>query len=520
LLTAISVRNVRLFRGDWRFELRPLTLFCGSNSVGKSTLLKIPVLLREIQGPLSADLSGASRLRLQGPRLDLGNFKTFVSDQDESLDVGIGLEIADRMATRRLDVLRSLSARTATPTGQGSRFEPYRLAARFDYRAPDRLSRLTGGRHDGYLAHADFALSDSERQLLYWEVDRETGTRDTLDTFGEYAFMMPEAYFRRISPRASASTPEPDAIEGGRVRFGSHLFGLLPGILVARRTKRTAVRNSERPYHLPLPPHIAEATADFRVALEAVRYLAPLRAPARRYYVAGGASIPDWDTTGEFLPYVLRDNRGRRVTFFPPGNLVEKRRTTLQAACDLWLHYLRTGDFDASEHESEVAVSSFKEALVEVRMRSTGGRQLHALVDSGFGYSQVLPILVSCLIAPVGSVILVEQPEVHLNPALQVRLAEFFVAVVRSGRQVIVETHSEHIVNAIRVLVAEDQSHELLDSVLVTYLEDRGGEIERLDLSVNADGTVREWPRQFFGEALELSARLMSAQRQRLQTPS
>jgi predicted ATPase len=149
-------------------------------------------------------------------------------------------------------------------------------------------------------------------------------------------------------------------------------------------------------------------------------------------------------------------------------------------------------------------------------LKSTTGSQSHAVADSGFGYSQVLPIIVRCLLAGEGDSILIEQPELHLNPALQVRLAEFFIAISRAGRQIVLETHSEHIVNALRVAAAEDPSGTIATSIAMYYVA--SGDRPKLhELHVQPDGTVPDWPTEFFGEALALSGRLLRAQRRFLQ---
>jgi predicted ATPase len=181
----------------------------------------------------------------------------------------------------------------------------------------------------------------------------------------------------------------------------------------------------------------------------------------------------------------------------------------------LWLHYLRTGE-SAIDRGRELQISALRDTFVEVRLRSSGSDALHALIDSGFGYSQVLPVVVSCLLADQGETVLIEQPELHLNPALQVRLADFFLAVVRNRRQVILETHSEHLVNALRVLAVEDETGQFHDQVGLTYLDDSLGALRKIDLHIQADGTVADWPSHFFGEALTLSARLLAAQKRAL----
>ena len=118
VLTAIHVRNVRLFKGDWTFDLGPLTVICGTNSAGKSTLLKVPLLLQQSESLTGDSYESDGALRLQGPRLDLGEFsghsfrtKTKISrcisgwnlkTHSGQLDYGSSLAEADRDRRRQV----------------------------------------------------------------------------------------------------------------------------------------------------------------------------------------------------------------------------------------------------------------------------------------------------------------------------------------------------------------------------------------------------------------------------------
>lgn len=92
------------------------------------------------------------------------------------------------------------------------------------------------------------------------------------------------------------------------------------------------------------------------------------------------------------------------------------------------------------------------------------------------------------------------------------RVAEFLVAMVRSGKQIIIETHSEHIVNMIRVLTAEDEDEELAERCGIFFLDAETQLPIVHDLSIKPDGTVPKWPYNFFGEAVSLTGRMLRAQ--------
>ena len=121
----------------------------------------------------------------------------------------------------------------------------------------------------------------------------------------------------------------------------------------------------------------------------------------------------------------------------------------------------------------------------------------------GVGVSQLLPVLVLCLLSEPGSVILLEQPELHLHPALQQRLADFLIAIARSGRQLIVETHSEYMVSRLRRRIAEDPDDELLSISKVIFAERDGqtGITTYRDVELSPYGDIDEWPKGFFDQA-------------------
>ena len=148
---------------------------------------------------------------------------------------------------------------------------------------------------------------------------------------------------------------------------------------------------------------------------------------------------------------------------------------------------------------------------VEINLKSFDGKSLHSLADTGFGYSQVLPIIVKGLMARKGSTIIVEQPELHLNPALQVRLADFFISLIRSGKQVIIETHSEHIVNTIRTRTATDKTGYLSSNTKIYFIDIERNKPIIHDMNIREDGTVPKWPLKFFREAANLTGELLRA---------
>jgi hypothetical protein len=261
-------------------------------------------------------------------------------------------------------------------------------------------------------------------------------------------------------------------------------------------------------------------------------YLGAIRDPARRFYLQ-----PDVAKLKHSEPLRLLLNAEQLgITYEVPGSTVEQEVVSFEAgtkitrfetvkappiagflseALDVWLCYLRTGRTNLSSRR-EFLSSKRGGMIFEQSLRSPYG-SLFPLSDSGFGFSQLLPILAVCLAAPALGIqtVLVEQPELHLNPALQVRLAEFLLSC-SSNVQVIVETHSEHIVNSLRALAAEGRFTLPSDHVKLLYISASGDNPTTHDLSLDNNGDIAGWPPEFFGEALGLSARILRAQSARL----
>jgi predicted ATPase len=117
----------------------------------------------------------------------------------------------------------------------------------------------------------------------------------------------------------------------------------------------------------------------------------------------------------------------------------------------------------------------------------------------GFGYSYILPIIVSGLIARDGEILIVENPEAHLHPAAQSRLTKFLAKVASCGVQVFIETHSEHILNALRVVsVSKDYEIKNTDISILYFQNDENQLVT--PIPINPDGGIDTWPDGFFDQ--------------------
>jgi predicted ATPase len=530
MITQVSLRNVRLFADETRtFRLAPLTVFCGSNSSGKSTILKIFPLLRQSQGIRESAEEESGKLRFKGTQVDLGNYSSLVSNNETSRQIQLGIRISNDAPRDFIAFLRYLKE------NKGGEFKPpdnpdeavtYELDCSFQFlsdtqssagSAPPKPAKLAGGA----LLKAEFAILQNGETLLSWSTEKLETPKDksapspfTDEPYQRlYKFHIPTALFQKIG---MADQILPHASERPEVTtLIALLKGLLPALIIADPKPdpdSQPAPNQHDWQRWPLPTVIDWQFEHFKHALQDLHYVAPLRSPGKRYYVADLDVVPGMDPTGEFLPYILRDKCTAPVINALPDALGKRKEQSLAEALGGWLRYLRTGNFkgdDAKQTEFELATP---EILVELKLNSLHDSRKHSLADSGFGYSQIVPVLVRGLLVPPDGTLIVEQPELHLHPALQVRIADFFLAMSSIGKQIIIETHSEHLVNALRVRAAEDPHNKLHSLCKIYYLSTDSDKPQVHDLSVQPDGSLSEWPESFFGEALTLSGRLLRAQ--------
>ncbi len=126
------------------------------------------------------------------------------------------------------------------------------------------------------------------------------------------------------------------------------------------------------------------------------------------------------------------------------------------------------------------------------------------LADVGFGVSQVLPVVVALLNAPRGSTVLLEHPEIHLHPKIQMDLVDFFIfAAKQRDIQIVFESHSEYMLARLQRRLAESNGSDsslTTDDVKLYFcsLQDNRSVLEPLE--VNPNGSIENWPHDFFGD--------------------
>ena len=148
-------------------------------------------------------------------------------------------------------------------------------------------------------------------------------------------------------------------------------------------------------------------------------------------------------------------------------------------------------------------------SAISLRLRSNAKSDFQRPQNVGFGLTQLFPVLVEMLAARPGDIVIVENPEVHLHPKAQQDIGELLALVASCGVQVIVETHSDHVLNGIRLAVKRRGSVEPSQVEIHFFSRDIDGASRHLSPKIDADGRLDAWPEGFFDQFDQALAALL-----------
>jgi predicted ATPase len=217
-------------------------------------------------------------------------------------------------------------------------------------------------------------------------------------------------------------------------------------------------------------------------------YIGPLREYPHRIYEV---SNENYDTVGP---------KGENMT-----NLIKKHFPKRNKALDFWVKKFGFGDW--------LELAKLYGNSYSIRFRDKINPKIYTCIaNSGFGASQILPLIIQALVAEKESLTIAEQPEIHLNPKLQCELADLFVYMTKRDQKVIIETHSEYLLLRLRKLVAEKSISS--DDIAIYFVKKEDGISNIKEVKIQKDGHINneDWPNDFFEESLKESLGLATEQ--------
>ncbi len=503
-MEAIRIKNLRNLADTGLVKIRPITVLLGLNSSGKSTFLRSFPLLRQ-----SAESKTTGPLLWFGRYVDFGSFSDALrrNSQSEVIELEFEIDTAKLTMPRRIVQLPMFSeqklivgvAVAEDPQGEITKavscklnFFNHEIEIGFDFYGKVNKYTVNGSSFldlgNSYL----MALSSTIVPSIYAnptkikDPDYNSALSPDYSLFQYFYREFRKLFYKSTKARTVLSTiasiridyDEAMLLNIKRAPGGQYWKNKVSNIAIDSDVFRQ-MRNGIIAYWVPplltaIDMYIARCCAD-------VNYIAPLRATAERYYRSQDLSVNEVDFRGTNLSMFLR-------------SLNDVDRNNFQD----WMSEL----FGISVMAKSVG------GHISLEVHEPDG-QKYNLADVGFGLSQLLPIVVQLWVAlkqgkrqrnNIPITFAVEQPEVHLHPALQAKMADLFVSSVSNsegGLRILVETHSEAIVNRIGDCISKGLIRS--EDVQVVIFERKRSDLAHLANSIyDEEGVLIDWPYGFF----------------------
>lgn len=439
----LKIENFKIWQDTGNIRMAPITLFFGTNSSGKSSIGQFMMMLK--QTVESPDRKAVFYPGGKNSAVQLGSYKEMVFHRNPELKMSFEYqwEIIDT-----LKVKDSLSGKNYS--GDALSFN-----AQIGLDTKDQQSLLVD--------NLKYILTDKTNEL-----SMSIGMKRRPDSKSEYKVESNKYTLKRKQGRGWSP--------GAPVRF----YGF-PDEVVA--------------YHQNAD-FVQELNLRHEKLFRSLFYLGPLRTRAERLYSWTGIEPESVGYSGENTIAAILAARNRRIS------LGYKRPTKLFEE----IIALKLKDMGLIEDFKVNPISEQRQEY-EVKIRTKGSKDWVDLPDVGIGVSQVLPVLVQCFYAPANSIIIMEQPEIHLHPSAQAALADVMIDVISSREdgkdrniQLIIETHSEHFLRRLQRRIAENTIPQDKVSAYFASVSKAPAKLE--SLQIDEFGNILNWPENFFGDEM------------------
>jgi len=437
MISKIWIKHFKAISCSNEIEIKPITIICGKNSSGKSSIIQSLLLLKQtLNNPSFAN----SELALEGDYLHYSHLSDISHRLPHANTAKIDYEfelVSDGQVLGRYGFSFRQSA-----ASQKSRKGPYI----FDIR---------------------WCEDDGVKNIIRIEKER---------------LRLNNKLFNLISP---------DKEFDNKSEYELKLYHFLPEFIRCKNTNNDWSRITLAKGNI-----LRRLSDNLYWELSDLEYLSPLRAMPQRAYLQFSGQESELEIDGSNVAQFLWLNKDKKV-------VLNSERITLLNGVNACLKIMGL--------DQEISVKRTNRILYQltVKLHNDSKKEV-PISDVGFGYSQIIPMIVRGLMSRNKALTIYEQPEIHLHPSSAGNIADILIQFSRDGKRSIVETHSADLINKLRLRIIENP--ELSELVNIIFVErDASNDATIRQFRFDEDGMPPEWPIGFLDESQSIAEKIICA---------
>ncbi|ELV8717534.1 TPA: DUF3696 domain-containing protein [Vibrio vulnificus] len=453
----IQITNFKAISKTQEFDLDNINIISGQNSGGKSSLIHALLFLKQNID----DRHELDALKFNKPFLSLGRFEDITSKNHNN---GV-MKFSFIMERSEFYERHAYLGRKAKQLLDNVKKASYTVE--FESKRQNVGSRT-------YIRSIKISATNFDNEEQYIEFNRTRGEEFLLnasDNFSHYYLIGNESNNTNITEARVKISVGDFLLERTNIRIthnGDNIFLRLPVVDVVTRSIYNIFKN--------------------------IYYIGPLRESPKNYYYFEDSGSSLVGTRGEYTPQFLAKNQNNKIDYFKYESDTATSSTILSSTrywiCDF---FKLASDINLEKDKNGV--------LYQVKLSLPNSSTKVSINNVGFGISQILPIIVQSMALPYKSILILEQPEIHLHPTVQAKLFDFLNSLHKNGVSTIVETHSDHLITRMRRRVAESENglEKIINLIFVEYSKE-DNETKYSKMSLDELGNFNLWPDGFFDQ--------------------
>ena len=437
MLQEIRLNNYKCFLDSGRVEIKPLTVLCGVNSSGKSTILKSLLTLKQTYN----NAGNKPSIVLNSDHVKNGTFDDVVYKREGnyiSFTTTHRVKSVSRKEKRgRAEIITFKNIAKMYP--DYDKISELIIAVNYTFLRTERDNTLSRQEYDIKVVYVDGNYLKSK--VTFEHIDGNDW-RITIENF----------------PNKDGALIEQMKLNNATCYFENFIVANL-------YVGSTKPHTNEVVY---IVNNICTVSRYVGSLFQNINYLTPLRVYPQRTYlnenIYEGIGIGG-ENTAQFLSEHQEEKM--KTTLFGPNGTKEAGQA-LGTYVNQWMDYFGLGEYKLSQNEETVKISVGNDNIINV----------------GFGVSQTLPIIVTGLTMHAADTLLLEQPEIHLHPRAQMAMGDFLISMVKAQKNVVVETHSDHIINRIVRRIMDGTIDDKDVAIYFVSGSNNGSEINKIEVDM------------------------------------